>query len=146
MRAPRWLATSFRSQMVLTTMVLTALGMLVVTLGLQLILHRVIEGNLDRVLHERADAVIAGAEAASGSRLVVPDEVLDPGSRVYDGSGRPVAGSEWRRVRAEMAELSRATSPRSLDVGEQYRLYARPFTPRRGPARGRRGQRVATPL
>jgi len=38
-------------------MVLTALGMLVVTLGLQLILHRIIEGNLDQVLHDRADAV-----------------------------------------------------------------------------------------
>jgi signal transduction histidine kinase len=132
---PRWLTTSFRSQLVLTTMLLTALGMVLVSLGLQLILHRIIEGNLDRVLHDRADSVVAAVDAASGPRLVVPDGVAEPGVRVYDDRGDAVAGSTWSRLRPQMAELSGATRPRTLEVGEDYRLYARPFTTASG-ARG----------
>jgi two-component system OmpR family sensor kinase len=127
-RSPRWLATSFRSQLVLTTMALTALGMVLVTLGLQLILHRIIEGNLNQVLHDRADSVEAAVDAASGDRLVVPDGVAEPGVRVYDDRGRPVAGSTWARLRPQMAQLSHVTSPKTVAIGEEYRLYARPFT------------------
>ena len=127
MRAPRWLATSFRSQLVLTTMALTALGMVLVTLGLQLILHRIIEGNLDQVLHDRADSLVGAVDAASGDRLVVPDGVAEPGVQVYDDRGRAVAGSTWTRLRPQMAELSTVGSPETLAVGEEYRIYARPF-------------------
>ena len=135
MRAPRWLATSFRSQLVLTTMVLTALGMLVVTLGLQLILHRIIEGNLDQVLHDRADAVESAIDAASGRTLVVPAGAAEPGVTVYDGQGQAVAGSTWARLRPQTTELSHVTSARTLGVGEEYRLYARPIVTDSG-ARG----------
>ena len=135
MRAPRWLATSFRSQLVLTTMVLTALGMLVVTLGLQLILHRIIEGNLDQVLHDRADAVESAIDAASGRTLVVPEGAAEPGVTVYDGQGQAVAGSTWARLRPQTTELSHVTSARTLGVGEEYRLYARPIVTDSG-ARG----------
>ncbi|MFC4786450.1 sensor histidine kinase [Nocardioides sp. MAHUQ-72] len=128
MRAPRWLATSFRSQLVLTTMLLTGVGMVLVTLGLQLILHRIIEGNLDQVLHDRASSVVAVVDTASGTQLTVPDGVVEPGVQVYDDRGRAVAGSTWARLRPQMTELSRAGTPRTLDVGEDYRLYARPFT------------------
>jgi signal transduction histidine kinase len=53
---------------------------------------------------------------------------------VYDDRGRAVAGSEWSRLRTQMAELSRASAPRTLEVGEDYRLYARPFTTSSGAA------------
>ena len=127
MRTPRWLATSFRSQLVLTTMALTALGMLLVTLGLQLILHRIIEGNLDQVLHDRAGSVEAAVDSASRDTLVVPEGVVEPGVQVYDDRGRAVAGSTWARLRPQMTDLSTVTSPTTLSVGEEYRLYARPF-------------------
>ena len=132
MRAPRWLATSFRSQLVLTTMALTAVGMLLVTLGLQLILHRIIEGNLDQVLHDRATSVTAVVDSGTGRRLVVPEDVLEPGALVFDDRGNVVAGTAWPKARAEMQQLARVTSPRTVAVGEKYRLYARPFTTESG--------------
>jgi signal transduction histidine kinase len=116
-------------------MLLTAIGMVLVSLGLQLILHRIIEGNLDRVLHDRADSVVAAVDAASDGGLVVPDGIAEPGVRVYDDRGEVVAGSTWSQLRQQMAELSGTTRPRTLDVGEEYRLYARPFATPSG-ARG----------
>ena len=132
MRAPRWLATSFRSQLVLTTMALTAVGMVLVTLGLQLILHRIIEGNLDQVLHDRADSLTAVVDSSTSSRVSVPHDVLEPGVLVFDGRGHVVAGTAWPKARTEMMQLGHVTSPRTVAVGEKFRLYATPFTTRSG--------------
>jgi len=131
-RAPRWLATSFRSQLVLTTMALTAVGMVLVTLGLQLILHRIIEGNLDQVLHDRADSLTAVVDSSTSSRVSVPHDVLEPGVLVFDGRGHVVAGTAWPKARTEMMQLGHVTSPRTVAVGEKFRLYATPFTTRSG--------------
>jgi len=131
-RAPRWLATSFRSQLVLTTMALTAVGMVLVTLGLQLILHRIIEGNLDQVLHDRADSVTAVVGSSPSGHLKVPDDVLEPGVLVFDDHGDVVAGTAWPKARSQMKQLATVSSPRTVAVGEKYRLYATPFTTESG--------------
>lgn len=120
---------SFRAQLALTTMALTALGLLVVTVGLQLAVHHIVEGNVNRVLEDRADAVAAAVRAASGSGgLVVPPGVLDPGVVVYDGRGRLRAGMSSAAVRRDADRLGRAGRRASVDVGERERVLARPFS------------------
>jgi signal transduction histidine kinase len=127
---------SFRTQIVVSTTALTALGMLLVTLGLQLVVHRIVEGNLDRVLEDRAESVIATVEAGSSrAALVVPPGVLDPGVVVFDDRGRHLAGSPAPRVAQEVRQLSRTDRRTILDVGEDQRLLAEPFTTKEG-ARG----------
>ena len=85
-------------------MALTALGLLVVSLSLQLVVHRVVEGNVDRVLEDRAESVVAAVSAGTrGPDLTVPATVLDPGVVVYDAAGRLRAGLAPARVREQVA-------------------------------------------
>ena len=83
--------------------------MVLVTLGLQLILHRIIEGNLDRVLHDRADSVVAAVVAAgTGGHLVVPDgRARARGRSCTTTTGASVAGTAWPEARAQMTRLGR---------------------------------------
>jgi signal transduction histidine kinase len=121
--------TSFRAQLALTTMALTAVGLLVVSVGLQLTVHHIVEGNVSRVLEDRADAVVGAVRAASArDGLVVPEGVLDPGVVVYDGDGRLLAGISSTAVREDADRLGRAGRRATLDVDEEERLLARPFT------------------
>ncbi len=129
----RWRLRSFRAQLVLSTMALTALGLLVVSLSLQLVVHRVVEGNVDRVLEDRAESVVAAVSAGTrGPVLVVPATVLDPGVAVYDGAGRLRAGLAPARVREQVARLSAVRRRTTVQVGETEQLYAQPFTTRSG--------------
>src|SRR6476619_4998644 len=113
-------------------MALTAVGMVLVTLGLQLILHRIIEGNLDQVLHDRADSVTAVVDSSPSGHLKVPDDVLEPGVLVFGDHGDVVAGTAWPKARSQMKQLATVSSPRTVAVGEKYRLYATPFTTESG--------------
>jgi hypothetical protein len=100
------------------------------------VVHRIVEGNLDRVLEDRAESVIATVEAGSSrAELVVPPGVLDPGVVVVDDHGRHLAGSPAPRVAQEVRQLSRTDHRTILDVGEDQRLLAEPFTTEEG-ARG----------
>ncbi len=125
----RWPVISFRTQVVLTTMALTALGLLVVSIGLQLAVHRIVESNVGAVLEDRADSVVAAVGAGTrGSTLVVPDGVVDPGVVVYDADGRLRAGMSSARVRDDVERLVRAGRRAEIDVPEDQRLLATPFT------------------
>jgi signal transduction histidine kinase len=127
MRWPRWRPASFRTQIALSTMALTAIGMVLVTLGLQVLLHQIVQRNVEKVLEDRADAVAAAIRASSGTGIVVPEGVLDPGVVVYDARGRRVAGLASPRVGDQLAELARTTRERTLDAGETDRLRAVPL-------------------
>jgi signal transduction histidine kinase len=122
-----WRRWSFRTQIVFATMALTALGMLVVGIGLQLLVHHIVEGNLDRVLQDRSESVVAAVDATSGTTIIVPNGVVDPGDVVFDASGEQVAGAPPARLADEVASLSRVTSRRYVDVGESDRVLAVPF-------------------
>ena len=50
MKRPRWHEASFRSQIVLSTVTVMALGMLLVILVVHLLLESVMSRNVDRVL------------------------------------------------------------------------------------------------
>ncbi len=122
-----WRAATFRSQIVISTMALTALGMVVVTIGLQVILHRTENADIQRVLEDRADSVIAAIESTSGPTLSVPNETLDPGVVVFEGQGRRVAGLPAPDLAQEVTSLSGADTSTTLNVREHARLLAVPF-------------------
>lgn len=119
-------AGSLRRRLVVATGVLSA----VVALGLVVVVHLVLEGSadhaVDRVLADRADAVVSSVAVAGGT-VVVPEQRLEPGVAVYDEAGRLVAGQVPASLGAAFADLSDASRPDSLDVGEAYRVRAEPF-------------------
>ena len=74
LRLPR----SFHQQIVAVTAGVTAVAMLLLTLVLQLVLARIATNDLDRVLADRAEAVISSASAGPSGSVVVPASPLDP--------------------------------------------------------------------
>ena len=119
---------SLRSQIVLSTAVLMAVLVLVVGVGLQIVLEVTAHRDVDRVLAERADTVVASIRAASGESLAVPADALDPGAVLYDGSGTAIAGSVEQRARPTADRLGRSRTPATVEVGDRLRLHALPFT------------------
>ncbi|GAA1164652.1 HAMP domain-containing sensor histidine kinase [Nocardioides aquiterrae] len=109
-----------------------------VGIGIQMLLSYTAQRDIDRVLAERADAVIAVADARStpgGTGLDVPADAIEPGVRVYDDHGHPVAGSIEQEARDAADDLATAPAPTTVEVGERIRLLAEPFTT----AHGQRG-------
>ncbi len=104
MRLPR-LPRSFRQQIVVLTATVTAVAMLLLTLVLQVVLARIANNDVDRVLEDRADAVISSATSGPGGELIVPDAKLDAGVAVYDAQGDLVAGSVPRSLAAQYQDL-----------------------------------------
>lgn len=120
---------SFRAQMVVLMALVTALVMLLLTVGLQFILADLSRGNVDRILEDRADLVASSAISAStGQGFVVPEGDLEPGVVVYDASGRPVAGVPPRALSSAYESLSRADSETFSNANEAIRVLAEPFS------------------
>ena len=118
--------------MILTACV-TASAMLLLSIVLQILLGDLTQGDVDRLLEQRGDAVISSTDSAtSGSELVVPDYDLDVGIVVYDAAGAPVAGTAPATVEDRYADLARSTRDTWVAVGESYRLLATPFSTRSG--------------
>jgi two-component system OmpR family sensor kinase len=125
--APR----SFRGQIVVSTVLLMAAVMACVTIGVQILLAYRSQRDIDRVLEDRADAVVAVMDASTGHRgfgIAAPEVQLDPGVRVYDARGHLVAGSIEREARDRADDLATATTALNADVREDLRLRALPFT------------------
>jgi two-component system OmpR family sensor kinase len=111
-------------------MLLMAVVMVLVAVGVQVLLAFTAQRDVDRVLEDRADAVVAIVDADSsdgGPSLSVPEDRLDPGVRVYDDQGRLVAGAMEREARATADDLARTDGPRNVDAGDDLRLRAVPF-------------------
>jgi two-component system, OmpR family, sensor kinase len=119
---------SFRQQIVVLTATVTAFAMLLLTLVVQLVLAQVSSNDVDRVLQDRADAVISSAESGASGALVVPGSRLDAGVAVYDEQGKLVAGSAPATLKETYDELSTTGTTTVRTVGDRSRVQAEPFT------------------
>ena len=123
--------TSFRGRIVASTVALMAAVMVCVAIGVQLLLSYTSQRDIDRVLAERADAVIGVVEASAepgATELTVPAESLEPGVRVYDENGQLVAGSIEKEARDAADDLATVTTTTYVTEHEELRLLAEPFT------------------
>jgi signal transduction histidine kinase len=122
--APR----SFRGTIVAATVGLTALAMAVVVLGIQLVLEYTAHRDIQQVLEDRSQAMVTSLQRASGARLTVPADRLEPGMVVYDADGKRVAGSVESRVRDVADELASSAAERTVEgPGDGEMLLATPF-------------------
>ncbi len=125
--SPRWFRPrSFRAKIVASTVALMAVAMVVVGLGIQLLLERTAQRDIDRVLQERADAMIAVVDDASAGEVVVPSDSLVPGAAVFAGNGSLVAGSVAPDARELALRLGREGRNQTV-AGDETRLLAVPF-------------------
>jgi len=126
-RRPR-LPRSFRQQIVVLTASVTAFAMLLLTLVVQLVLAHVTTNDLNRVLQDRADAVVSSADAGPSGALRVPASQLEAGVAVYDDQGDLVAGSVPDGREGIYEELSTTDVTTVRNAGDRARVEARPFT------------------
>jgi signal transduction histidine kinase len=126
--AARLRPSSFRSKIVLSTVVLLAVVMIIVGIGVQVFLAFTARRDVDNVLQGRADAVVSLVRGASTDQITVPKDSLDPGVRVYDEQGHLVAGSIELRAQDPADDLARTRTTSTDNVGESLRLLAVPFT------------------
>lgn len=119
---------SFRRQIVVLTTCVTAFAMVVLTVVLQLILASLSASTVDRVLEDRADAVVGSAIAATtGATLDVPNAELDSGVVVYDAAGTAVVGIAAAPLQDAYTALSTAGATTFRTQGAT-RMIAEPFT------------------
>ncbi len=122
--APR----SFRTKIVGSTVALMAVSMVVVGLGIQLLLARTASRDIDRVLDDRAAAMITVVDDASDGQVVVPPDSLAPGVLVFAADGSRVDGTIDPDVREAAERLGRAGREQTVTAGhDESRLLARPF-------------------
>lgn len=121
---------SFRTQLIVLTSVVTAVGVIGLTIVVQIVLSRSTDQNLDTVLGDRTETVISSITADRHGDLVVPDERLDAGVAVYAADGHLAAGSIPRSERSIYADLSTTRVRRTVDRAgaDESRVLAEPFT------------------
>lgn len=129
MKTRPWSFTSFRTQIVISTVCLVAFAMILLALGVQVVLASLVSGNVDTVLLDRADAAISAFEAAPNNvAFEVPPSTLEPGDIVYSATGQQVAGVVSPKMQEHADALRLAEQPTTVNVGEARRLLATPFT------------------
>ncbi len=127
---------SFRRQIVVLTACVTAFAMVVLTVVVQFVLAAQTRRDVDRVLEDRADAVAGSTTSGSqGGALSVPDADLDRGVVVYTADGTLAAGLVPGDLAKTYADLNTTTTTQLRNVGDDRRVYARPFSTATG-ARG----------
>jgi signal transduction histidine kinase len=128
----RWLPTSFRTRIVLSAVALAGVVTVLAGLGIQLVLEVTAARDMNRVLDDRADAVVTVVRSGSDDGTLVPEGGLDPGVALYDGSARLLSGSLPAEGRAQGTDLARQAladgRSRTLDLGEDLRLRVVPLT------------------
>ncbi|WP_372736779.1 sensor histidine kinase, partial [Nocardioides sp.] len=119
-----------RRQLIILAATISAFVAVALTVVVQVVLAGTASSAIDRVLTDRAEAVVSSIEATSSTdQLTVPDTLLDPGVVVYDDQGQLVAGSEPPALRAEFSALAATNgAPIVRNVGESFRVLAAPFT------------------
>jgi two-component system, OmpR family, sensor kinase len=119
---------SLRRRIVWSTALLTAVGMLLLTGLVQLVLARIVSNEVDGVLADRANAVLR-LVAAGGGQLdptTAPGGLVDDHVWAFDASGRLVGGSSIPDgVEDELKDLATATTRSTVD-NDDYRLLAVP--------------------
>jgi signal transduction histidine kinase len=128
--------TGFRTQIVVSTVVLMAVVMVVLTAGTQAVLEWNTRKDVQRALGEKASAVLQIAHATSGRLDQRSWDVLEPATRMYDGEGDVLGGS----VEHAVAQQADALAIKARQTGHQQDAEARdnlnlravPFTTRAG--------------
>jgi len=124
---------SFRAKIVVSTVLLMAVAMVLVGLGIQLLLDQTARRDIDRVLNERAAAMITVVDDASGGDLTVPPDSLSPGAAVFASDGTFLAGTVEPDAREAARRLGREAQEQRMTVGDdEVRLLAVPFTTSNG--------------
>lgn len=121
-----------RARLVMATMLAALLAVTVLVVGLQALLAGRAEQDSVDALRGRADAAAATVRVRDGRVRVLEtaSAVLDNDLWIFDGSGARIDGSvPPPRLRDAVDDLTRAGRVRTLDVGSDYRLLARPVTP-----------------
>jgi len=125
----RFAPRSFRGKIVFSTVAMVTVAMLLVGIGIQLLLARTAQGDIQTVLDDRADAMTTVIEQASRNQLTVPPDSLEPGVEVFDANGHLVAGSVEREARRAAQRLSTTDARRTISgPHEAVRLLGVPFT------------------
>jgi two-component system, OmpR family, sensor kinase len=123
-------AIPLRRRIVTATALVTAGGMAVLLVGVQLLLGRVVGDSVDGALRDRAEAVIATLQLEDADQLSPPDatDALESLVWIYDPAGRPV-GERLPRILADTVEsLSMVRGVRTAEEAG-YRLRAAPIVP-----------------
>jgi signal transduction histidine kinase len=121
-------AAPLRRQLVLVASGVTAMAMLLLVLLVQLVLNRVVTGNIDTVLRDRAGAARTALEDADAGTSPSDLDDVGPGVVVFDARGRQLAGAVPDVAADELAGLGTVTAPTTVEVEEQVRLFAVPYT------------------
>ena len=125
----RFAPRSFRGTIVASTVALMTVAMVLVVLGIQFVLAVTTQRDIQQVLSDRSQAMIAVVEQASTARLTVPPDALEPGMIVYDSEGNRVAGSVESGVREVADGLGATTRVRTVQgPADEERLLGTPFT------------------
>jgi two-component system, OmpR family, sensor kinase len=133
---PRLRPTGFRTQIVVSTVVLMAVVMVVLTAGTQAVLEWNTRKDVQRALGEKASAVLQIARATSGRLDQRSWAVLEPATRMYDGEGDALGGSVEHAVVQQadaLAVKARQTGrQQDAEARDNLNLRAVPFTTRAG--------------
>lgn len=117
----------FRGQLLLSTVLLVAAVMVVLVGGTQAVLEMTAYHEIDRALVAKT----ASAMAVLAREGEPGDADLEPGTRVYDAAGLPVAGTIEQAVRAKAAAEVRAVLAThrqvTTDAPDDYHLQATPY-------------------
>jgi signal transduction histidine kinase len=120
-------SATIRRRIVVPTAIFTALGMLLLTGLVQLILAHVVSKDVDNVLSDRADALLRAITSQRGSADPTnAPELADRYVWTFDSSGRLLNGSPIPKVAAgDVREVS-TTPVRRAVGGDEFRVLAVP--------------------
>ena len=114
---------SFRRQLVVLTAVLGSVVAVALVVVVGIVLERVSGNVVDRVLTDRASAVVAAAGQSEATRTPqVPASLLDPGVAVYDARGVLVAGEAPASLSTTFTRLSLAPARSGTEVGDAFQV------------------------
>lgn len=118
-----------RSRLVLVTTLATALAVAAISLGVQLLLGRIARSESVDLLRARTDAVAATVQLVDGRSTVLetPADSLDQNVWVFDAAGRTIDGTVPVGLQHDIDQLKGLRTERTLVVGGQTRLLARPI-------------------
>ena len=119
-----------RGRVTLATALVLAVGLALLTLGLNLLLSHELDRDLSSVLRERADVQLAATSVQRGHLLLrdaPDDEALDEQAWIYEGTRNIHRSAARTTVQRAADSLVLARSPTEVSVDDVVRLRAEPI-------------------
>jgi two-component system, OmpR family, sensor kinase len=119
-----------RGRVTLATALVLAVGLALLTLGLNLLLSHELDRDLSSVLRERADVQLAATSVQRGHLLLrdaPDDEALDEQAWIYEGTRNIHRSAARTAVQRAADSLIVARSPTEVSVDDVVRLRAEPI-------------------